>query len=99
MVRLFEFVTLEHNYLPDQFKPLDDPVDEKNSLKILHNIKHIKDKIYEATCPYDVENRCVFKFDSSFCVTYYLNVPIQYRCMYPKYSSTPNTQIYLMINI
>ena len=66
LVRLFEFVTLEHNHLPDQFKPLDDPVDKKNSLKILHNIKHIKDKIYEATCPYDVEKRCVFKFDSSF---------------------------------
>ena len=66
MVRLFEFVTLEHNYLPAQFKTLDEPIDEKNSSKILFNFKLIKGRLFEATCPYDVENRCIFKFDGSF---------------------------------
>ena len=66
MVRLFEFVTLENNYLPDQFKTLEEPTDEKNSLKIMYNFKLIdKDRLYEATCPYDVENRCIFKFDGN----------------------------------
>ena len=66
MVRLFEFVTLENNYLPDQFKTLEEPTDEKNSLKIMYNFKLIdKERLYEATCPYDVENRCIFKFDGN----------------------------------
>ena len=66
MVRLFEFVTLEKNYLPSQFKILEEPIDEKKSLKVIKNIKPIEDtSLYEMDCPYDQEGHCIATFDGT----------------------------------
>ena len=67
MIRLFEFVTLETSYLPDQFQPLEEEVDEKNSLKILEIKRCINEKegVYELNCPYSHGGICVAKLDEN----------------------------------